>query len=1551
VVGEVRATASDGTTRILQVGDKVFSDEVISTSPSGDVKIALEGAAGKTLECGNDTTLALTEGLLGLGTAVTAQPTPPGKPPVAGTDVAALQAQIAAGADPSQVADATAAGGAPGAGGADGGGSHQPVVIDQGNQSGVVTSGFPTEGGSIQFPAPEFEEFPVDEEPSVSVTVQVQVQVQVEVDIGVEGQPDVVKGPAEGGVFAVSAAGDAVSLVEGTMEGTLEIPFVITLSQVFDSDVQVTYQIVPASADYSTDFFDGQLINTVTIPAGEDSFIVPIQIVRDHFVEGNETFSIVLIDAVNATIDPAHSSASVTIFNDDAPPVANPDTNWVQEDAFVGEGEAPQASGNVLLTQSHPDDPSAELTFADAVDTDFEPLTVSTTGVFEGDYGTLVLNSNGSYTYTLNNSHPDVQVLADGQVLTDTFDYSVTDGFNGPDSSTLTITIFGTNDGPSVGSDTKRVSEEGLEAGIPDGDGNSDTTDNATASGQIAVSDPDGDTLTVTLLAPSGTLTSGGETIVWTGSGTQTLFGSADGNTIVTITIDNSGNYTVELSGPIDHSNTSSEDERSFTVPVSATDGEGVSNGSLTVIVEDDGPTVLVSAVAAADALVVDESDLEANASASANFADNFSNSPAFGADGGGNVTSAYTLSINSGSTGLVDTATGQNVVLSLSGGAVEGRTATSNELVFKVTVDASGEVKLEQLRAVMHTPDAGPDQATTLSAEDLIVLTRTDTITDNDGDSNTGSASINIGKALSFEDDAPTVTSASDTIAVDEDALAGANTDAGRTGEVTGTGLATATGTISDNIDFGEDGFGAISGVTDGSNNGTLNAETGVWTLETAGYKLEITASGSYTFTLKTSLLASGSGENLAALLANGFTINATDRDGDPVSGGIKLNVNVLDDIPVVSISLNGTPTLTLDESIGADSGDANAHLDDNVSGDPFSYGTPIGLASSVLVTSSASAGADGADSAGKVVSLNVVGFSGTGIDSGLDALNGSNILLYEEANGDVTGRTSAGGDVIFAIRIANDGTVTVAQYEGIKHPTADHDESLTINGSVLQAVVTMTDNDGDVTTASVSIGGTISFEDDGPTIAPQNISLANAEDNVAVASLNLDGGSDSGGTSSVTITGETNGLGQAIGADGAVLTSGGTPLTYITVGDVLYATTNGLVSGAVFSVDPDLATGTYTVTMLGTLDAKVDTFTSNFGSTDAGAPGDPYTSAFIGPNGQTQSVDIFGFGTQQAKPSTDGLGVDDNLINEADRAGTYFGVTVDKVSLSLGNFSTTGENDQLLVSFWNVDTDSFSGFATEVEKVAFYDSIVIVGNKMFATVDGVPDTQVGVKVGADQTINPNDNSENDVDLFVLDPAGDFNFLYTEGTASSFKITSISFETTAGTDPVVANFTVNATDADGDTASSELSVTFAGTNSSGGFTVLGTDGDDVLNGSVGNDILTGDLGDDTFQWGAGEGNATTPPVDTVTDFTQSAEDKVDLSDLLLGESAGTLGAYLHFTSTNAGADTTIEVKSMGAAGVVDQKIVLEGVSLGSLGTDDSTIIANLLAQGKLITD
>ncbi|TGP13156.1 hypothetical protein EN874_033475, partial [Mesorhizobium sp. M1D.F.Ca.ET.231.01.1.1] len=91
--------------------------------------------------------------------------------------------------------------------------------------------------------------------------------------------------------------------------------------------------------------------------------------------------------------------------------------------------------------------------------------------------------------------------------------------------------------------------------------------------------------------------------------------------------------------------------------------------------------------------LTVDETTLATNATAS--FAGAFT--PNSGADGpldadhngvadAGAVT--YALGFNAGSTGLVDTATGQAVVLSLEGGQVVGRAGAGGAIVFTVSTD-----------------------------------------------------------------------------------------------------------------------------------------------------------------------------------------------------------------------------------------------------------------------------------------------------------------------------------------------------------------------------------------------------------------------------------------------------------------------------------------------------------------------------------------------------------------------------------------------------------------------------------------------------------------------------------------------------------------------------------------------------------------------------------------------------------------------------------------------------------------------------------------------
>ncbi len=77
-----------------------------------------------------------------------------------------------------------------------------------------------------------------------------------------------------------------------------------------------------------------------------------------------------------------------------------------------------------------------------------------------GTYGTLVLNADGSATYTLDNAGAAVQGLADGQVVTDRFSYTVTDADGDRSTAFVTVTITGTSDAPALSGPVNRDYEE-----------------------------------------------------------------------------------------------------------------------------------------------------------------------------------------------------------------------------------------------------------------------------------------------------------------------------------------------------------------------------------------------------------------------------------------------------------------------------------------------------------------------------------------------------------------------------------------------------------------------------------------------------------------------------------------------------------------------------------------------------------------------------------------------------------------------------------------------------------------------------------------------------------------------------------------------------------------------------------------------------------------------------------------------------------------------------------------------------------------------------------
>jgi VCBS repeat-containing protein len=118
------------------------------------------------------------------------------------------------------------------------------------------------------------------------------------------------------------------------------------------------------------------------------------------------------------------------------------------------QNNAPIAFNDTASTNEDIGTYSGSSVLANDFDWEHDTLT-ATPGTFNGLYGTLVLNANGTYTYT---PYASTQSLALGQNVQDSFTYTVSDG-SLSDTGTLTITISGRNDAPVANPDVAATGE------------------------------------------------------------------------------------------------------------------------------------------------------------------------------------------------------------------------------------------------------------------------------------------------------------------------------------------------------------------------------------------------------------------------------------------------------------------------------------------------------------------------------------------------------------------------------------------------------------------------------------------------------------------------------------------------------------------------------------------------------------------------------------------------------------------------------------------------------------------------------------------------------------------------------------------------------------------------------------------------------------------------------------------------------------------------------------------------------------------------------------
>ncbi|MFJ4494213.1 retention module-containing protein [Pseudomonas atacamensis] len=485
VIGQVFAQASDGIKRPLFEGDRLYAGDQLITGAEGAVAVKLQNGEELTLGRGSSITMS---GQLLADQAVPVNVDEAQTPSQAQlTDVEQIQQAIAAGEDPSKTAEATAAGpNAPTGNTGELGGGHSFVLLTEVGGRVDPIIGFPTAGFNG---IPEFPEYRRDADidngddtPAPVVVPPPPVNNPVilnglngadgELNLNEANLPDgTAANPGaltQSGSFTVSAADGLNSLSIGGINvivGGVPIGFPQSITTQLGNTLTITgYNAATGTVSYSY-----TLNGNETHAAG------------DGVNNLSEQFTVIATDSNG---DSATGTLDVNITDD--VPKAFDDANGIASETLL------TLTGNVLTN---------DIQGADRV-----PTGPVTPGTFTGTYGTLVLNADGTYTYTLNTSDADFKALTGGGNGTETFAYTITDADGDSSTANLVLQIHNNDDpviidGLNVAGGELTVYEKNLSDGsVPD-------TGALTQNG----------TFTITALDGVTTLTVGGIAVVTNG--------------------------------------------------------------------------------------------------------------------------------------------------------------------------------------------------------------------------------------------------------------------------------------------------------------------------------------------------------------------------------------------------------------------------------------------------------------------------------------------------------------------------------------------------------------------------------------------------------------------------------------------------------------------------------------------------------------------------------------------------------------------------------------------------------------------------------------------------------------------------------------------------------------------------------------------------------------------------------------------------------------------------------------------------------------------------
>jgi len=1104
-----------------------------------------------------------------------------------------------------------------------------------------------------------------------------------------------------------------------------------------------------------------------------------------------------------------------------------------------------------------------------------------TAGTFTGTYGTLVLNANGTYTYTLNPADAAFKALHGGGNGTETFTYTLTDADGDTSTANLVLNIHNNDDpvvlnGLDVNGGELTVYEKNLS------DGTSPETPALTQSG----------TFTVTALDGLQTLTVGGIAVVTNGvaAGFPQSVVSPLGSTF-TVTGYNPAtgvvSYSYTLVDNENHPTGNGANSLTENFNVVATDGDGsTASGQINVNIIDDLPTAKADTGSVVEGGTVNVSVLGNDVTG------------ADGAAAGGAV---------------VGVRAGGDTSSSAIGGLNSNIIGTYGYL----TLDAAGN-------AIYHS---NPNSVSPPGATD----TFTYTIRDGDGDESTTTLTINVA-------DSKLVASVDQDVTVYEKAL-----DLTKDGQ----DLAPGTVTGSDPSNTGETATGTLVGAVTGGSGALTYSLVGSAT-GTYG-QIQLNADGTYTYTLTSAPKTTPNANDGANTLSESFTYKATDALGNSTTSTIV--VNIVDDVP---------KAVTSDRSVAAVEIDSNLLIVLDISGSMVDPSGVPGLSRLDLAKQAISALLDKYDDLGDV-KVQLVTFSSSATDRTsvwVDVATAKSILAGLTAGG---GTNYDAAVAMMQTAFNTSGKLTGAQNVGYFFSDGKPTTGQEIGTADETALKNFLDANN-IKNYAIGLGSGVSNANLDP-LAYDGISHTNTNA-VVVTDLNQLNSVLSGTVEGAPVTGSLLGEGGTFGADGGFIKSivvDGTTYTYdpransgqgsltasggtnhgtfntvnntisiatnnsgtlvinLDTGDYSYTsqktTTTVITENIGFTLsdnDGDLASSTLTVKVIPNSPpvAVDDHVITNVLSSSVTVPGELLLANDTDPDGDTLNASPTSFNTGWVAKGADFTGTgaitfngtsntaaNQNLadVRNAFAANTAAMTAVLVVSGYLGAVTNANANDEDLITVklkqgetLNLDHNLAAGHVTmeySVNGGAFVS--IADGDTITANADGTYQIHV-TNISNTSGGNPN-------------------------AAENYQLTmTVNY---AGAHDVTPDFngTYTANDNHGGSDTASVSITYQD-----GHTLTGTAGDDILvagsgnnllNGGDGNDVLTAGSGNNEMHGGAGNDLLYSGPGNDILDG-GTGIDTVSYAHATAGVTVnlGLLGAQ---NTIGAGTDTISNIENL----------------------------------------